>query len=806
MARLSIALQQGRCAQREGMTAKTEPTMSLQRVFPERNAIENGLALARQKGIAPVSHLLQQTGFSEEGLADGFADWLKIPRVRIASLSIDPETAKTITEKVALKHQCLPLKVEGSNLVMAMANPADYDAIQDVQFVSGLTVQPVVATRTEILDGIEELYHTDERMQEFLSQVSDSADFSILSDDSDKIDLDQADPRNAADQVPVVKMCNLILQEAIRSQASDVHLEPALNCLQVRMRIDGVLRGYIDVPKWLHHPLVSRIKILSSLDIAERRLPQDGRFKVKLQNKSVDVRVSTLPALYGENVVMRVLGATALPNLESMELSDWQLSTLTACLSQPQGMILLTGPTGSGKTTTLYSMISRRRSPEINIVTVEDPIEYQLPGINQVQVNTRAGLTFAGTLRSILRQDPDIILVGEIRDLETAEVAFQAANTGHLVLSTLHTDDSFGAIIRLLDLKVDRSLVSSSLSLIVAQRLARRICPECKELYTPSPEVLKKLHLEESDLVFYRGQGCHSCGKTGYAGRVGIFEMLRVTNTMKDLIRQNASESAIRRAAAVAGTTTLLEDAMSKMRRGVTNPDEVVRVIEVGTEDTFPCSKCSSSVNREFKSCPYCGFTLRNVCQACGQDLSPQWSLCPYCSRPADAATKQRAITTSEEAAHLLLASSEDSSPRRQLAPPAVAELPAVKRPKILVADDDKDILKAVMIALRQLPMDVEIFTASDGIQALESIEANKADLVILDVKMPRMDGFGVCEKLRKDIRTAFLPILMLTANSDQENRTRGYLVGTDDFVSKPFTIPDLVARVSRLLRRTYGV
>ena len=787
------------------MTAKIEPTMSLQRAVPERNEIEDGLAVARQKGIAPVDHLLQRPGFSEEGLADGFADWLRIPRVKIASLSIDPEAAKAITEKIAIKHQCLPLKVEGSKLVLAMANPADYDAIQDVQFVSGLTVHPVVATRTEILDGIAELYRTDQRMQEFLSQVSDSADFSILSEDPDKIDLDQPDPRNAADQIPVVKMCNLILQEALRCQASDVHLEPALNCLQVRMRVDGVLREYIDVPKWLHHPLVSRIKILASLDIAERRLPQDGRFKMKLHHKSADVRVSTLPALYGEKVVMRMLGATAPPNLQSMEFSDWQLSTLTDCLNQPQGMILLTGPTGSGKTTTLYSMMSRRRSPEINIVTVEDPIEYELPGINQVQVNSRAGLTFAGTLRSILRQDPDVILVGEIRDLETAGVAFQAANTGHLVLSTLHTDDTFGAIIRLLDLEVDRSLISSSLSLIVAQRLARRVCPECKEPYTPPPEVLQKLHLKESDQVFYRGRGCPSCGKTGYAGRVGIYEMLRVTNTMKDLIRQNASESALRRAAAVAGSATLLEDAMCKVRRGVTNPDEVVRVIEVGSEDTFPCSQCNSLVHREFKSCPYCGFVLRNACQACGQDLNPEWSLCPYCSTSANATAKQRATTT-EGPAHLLPAPSEGASPRPQLPSMSASEVPVGKRPKILVADDNKDIIKLVLVALRQLPMDVEIFTASDGIQALESIECNKADLVILDVKMPRMDGFGVCEKLRKDLRTAFLPILMLTANSDQEQRTRGYLVGTDDFVSKPFTVPDLVARVSRLLRRTYGV
>jgi len=291
------------------MTKNVEALALQRRVLP-RSEIEQGIALARQKGISPVDHLLDQKGFSEEAVAEGFAEWLRIPRVRIASLTIDPEAAKAINEKIALKYQCLPLKIEGTRLVMAMANPADYDAIQDVQFVSGFTVQPVVATRAEILDGIEEMYRIDELMQEFLSEVSDSSDFTILADDSDKSNLNLVDARSAADQVPVVKMCNLILQEAIRSQVSDIHLEPTLNCLQVRMRIDGVLREYIEVPKWLHLPLVSRIKILASLDIAERRVPQDGRFKAKLQNKSADLRVSTLPSLFGEIVVIRVLGTT----------------------------------------------------------------------------------------------------------------------------------------------------------------------------------------------------------------------------------------------------------------------------------------------------------------------------------------------------------------------------------------------------------------------------------------------------------------------------------------------------------------
>ena len=462
------------------MTSKNIETLALQRTVIPRNEIEQGIVLARQKGLSLVNHIVDQKGFSEEALAEGFAEWLKVPRVRIASLALDPEAGKAISEKIALKYQCLPLKVEGKRLVMAMANPADYDAIQDVQFVSGFTVQPVVATRSEILDGIEELYRTDELMQEFLSQVTDSVDFTILAEDTDKLNLDQEDARSAADQVPVVKMCNLILQEAIRSQASDVHLEPALNCMQVRMRIDGVLREYIEVPKWLHLPLVSRIKILAAMDIAERRVPQDGRFKVKVQNRSADLRVSTLPSLFGEKVVIRVLGTLAIPDLESMGFSDWQLSTLLNCLSQPQGMILLTGPTGSGKTTTLYSMIAKRRSSEINIVTVEDPVEYQLEGINQVQVNTRGGLTFPGTLRSILRQDPDVILVGELRDLETMSIAVTAAEMGILVMGTLHTNGAAQTVDRMVNVfPADkqphvRTMLSTSLRGVVSQQLLQR--------------------------------------------------------------------------------------------------------------------------------------------------------------------------------------------------------------------------------------------------------------------------------------------------------------------------------------------
>jgi type IV pilus assembly protein PilB len=777
---------------------------TLQRAVPTREEMQECAALARSKRVPLTDLLIKDRQYSEEALAEAFVDWLKLPRVRIASLTLDPEAAKAISERIATKHACLPLKLDDlGRLVVAMANPADYDAIQDVQFVSGYSVQPVVATRTEIMDGIQEVYGTEGRMKDLLAKVADGgSDFVIITEETEKVDLDQSDSRSAAELAPVVKMCNLILQEAVRSAASDVHLEPTLNCLQVRMRVDGVLREYIDVPKWLHHPLISRFKILACLDIAERRLPQDGRIKVKFQSRSIDIRASTLPTHFGEKLVLRILGTSSIPTLESMGLTEWQLTALTQALSQPQGTILLTGPTGSGKTTTLYSLISRRRSPEVNIVTVEDPIEYQLPGINQVQVNVKAGLTFAGSLRSILRQDPDVILVGEIRDLETAEIAFQSAITGHLVLSTLHASSAFAVVARLLDLGVDPAAVGASLNLIVAQRLARRICPQCKERYTPDPALLRTLKIDKPDAVFYRGRGCAACSQTGYAGRLGIYEMLRVTTVIKELIRQKGGEGALRRAAAMAGTTTLLEDGISKVLAGLTSLEEMLRVIELETEETYPCPQCRSMVTREFMSCPYCTQSLRVICESCRQDLKPEWKMCPYCTTPARSAAQTSPAEPStpapETKSQFLMPSSSHG--------PAQGALPAAKKPRILIVDDDPGIMKIIETTLKQLPVSADIFTANDGVEALQAIEKHGADVVILDVMMPRMDGFAVCDALRKDIRTAFLPILMLTANSDQAKRTQAYLVGTDDYMSKPFEVEDFLARVSRLLRRTYGL
>ncbi len=767
---------------------------------------------ARRRRVSLLDILLDEKKVSEENLADIMAKWLRLPRVHVASLTVEPNALSVISQELARKHTCLPVKLEGKSLVLAMANPADFEAVQALEFSSGLSIRPVVASRTEILDGIHSHYAPDEQLQDFLANVSESSEFNIMPDEEVNGDVNLDASRSAAEQAPVVKMCNLIIQDAVRAGASDIHVEAELNAIRVRLRVDGVLRDYMQVPKWLHNPLVSRMKILAKLDISERRLPQDGRIKIQHQAKSIDLRVSTLPTHFGEKVVLRLLGSSSIPGLEQLGFTEPQVAILDAALGQPQGMILTTGPTGAGKSTTLYSCLVRRQSPEVNIITVEDPIEYQIPGINQVQVNVKAGLTFAASLRSILRQDPDIILVGEIRDLETAEIAFQASMTGHLVLSTLHTNSTLATVARLLDIGVDPFLITSSVNVIIAQRLARRVCQRCKEPYTPSSGLLERVKVEEPNVIFYRGKGCQACGNTGFAGRVGIYEILRLTPTIKELINKKASEGEMRKAAGLAGTRFLLEEAMDKVRQGVTTLEEVLRVIQLQEEEITRCPKCNSFINLDFSTCPYCLHALKYLCESCGQELKLEWKICPYCNTRVERAP-------SAEGALRALPPGSALAPQRKPVAGALPAAPAaagpgeprgeraqVKKPRILVVDDDDGIKKVVQKALQQLPLDSDIMTAGDGEEALAAVEENIPDLVISDVMMPKMDGITLCQKLREDFRTAFIPIMMLTASADESNRTKAYMVGTDDYITKPFAVPDLNARVMRLLRRTYGL
>ena len=595
-------------------------------------------AMGRQpeyQKVALFDGLLGSGTLSEEALADAVAGMLELPRLSLSTVSLDPEAMKLLGEKGCRKYVCVALRIEGKALVVAIANPADYEAIRDIEFIAGMPVRPAVATRTEIGEALEQFFGTEDRLQDFLANVASPSQLLFVAQEKADAESEQID-LEAADLPPVVKMCNVLISDGIKNQASDIHIEPAVNFVQVRMRVDGVLREYMQIPKWLQSPLVSRLKILSKLDIAERRVPQDGRIKVNFLHRSVDLRVSTLPTHFGEKVVLRILGNADVPSLQSLGFSESQLPIMESVLHQPQGMILVTGPTGAGKSTSLYSMVTALRSPQVNIITVEDPIEYQLPGINQVQVNPKAGLTFASCLRSILRQDPDVILLGEIRDLETAEIAFQAAMTGHLVLSTLHTNSSLATVARLLDLGVDPQLITSAVSMILAQRLVRQTCAKCKTPHSPPARLLERLRIQEGDFVFHQGQGCAPCSMTGFSGRLGVYEMLRMTPSLKELIHRKAGEGELRKAAGMTGTRFLLDDAMEKARQGLTTLEEVMRVVQLQEDEITRCPECNAFINLDFSSCPYCLTTLRHLCTQCGEELKPEWLLCPYCNtRPS---------------------------------------------------------------------------------------------------------------------------------------------------------------------------
>ena len=482
-------------------------SMELGRPLTEQELTDEALGQALVHAGSQKSNVLDllvvEKKFSEESVADSFARRLRLTRVNLAATLPDPDAVKLVPEEMARRYQLVPLKLENRSLVVVMSNPANMDAQRDIEFSTGKTLKVLVATRTEVLDALEKLFATGEVLKDFLENISDVHNFQLVEEEK-VAEVDLKDSLGGAELPPVVKMVNLVVYDAIRNRSSDIHLEPTVNDMQVRVRIDGVMREFMQLPKWVCQPVVSRIKVLSKLDISERRVPQDGRLKVVIERRTVDMRISTLPTHLGEKVVMRILGSGQAPQITELGFEPEDLEAILRAAQTPQGMLLVTGPTGSGKTTSLYSLLNHRKSPEVNIITVEDPVEYQLPGINQVQINPKAGLTFAASLRSCLRQDPDIILVGEIRDHETAEVAFHASMTGHLVLSTLHPNSAAATLSRLLDLGIDPFVAGSSVILVMAQRLARKVCQFCKVNYSPPEMVLKRLNLP-ADGVYYRG-------------------------------------------------------------------------------------------------------------------------------------------------------------------------------------------------------------------------------------------------------------------------------------------------------------
>lgn len=700
---------------------------------------------------------------SEEETSRTVAEHLGVPFLN-PSTGVDPKAVQLIPLNLASQHAIFPVRVEDGVLFLAMKNPQDTEALDLARFAAGMPVKAHMAPHGALDKAIHDHYRVEDNIADYVkSSTDDKKSFELVSDkDGDGDDSDVKDLKKKSAAQPVIQMANSLLLQGIAKGASDIHIEPREKAVVVRHRVDGVLTEASQIPKWVQAALTSRIKIMSGMDIAEKRVPQDGRVKIRFEGKNIDLRVSSLPTQHGEKIVIRILDADkTAPTMGDIGFDPSLIAPIKSIINQPQGMFLVCGPTGSGKTTTLYGLLSEIVKKKINVVTLEDPIEYVLAGANQVQVNEKAGLTFAKSLRSVLRQDPNVVFLGEVRDGETAEIAMRASMTGHLVLSTLHTNDSIATITRLLDLKIEPYLAASSLSGILAQRLVRTICDGCREEHNPNPTIVKKVEQSlgrEIDFAFYHGKGCDKCGGTGYKGRMGIHEFLFVSPEIREIIRSSgASEAKIRQLAKKEGFRTLLEDALEKMKQGFTTVEEVERVVVFQGEESE-----------------------RPACAGCGKPSDKEWKSCPFCGRATDgSATLPAAIP----------------------AVPAAAKPAASSGNKILIVDDEEDVTRALAVHLLRNKYSVAV--ASNGREALEAVAKDRPDILLADVVMPVMDGLELVRALRRDAGTSFMPVILFSHKSAVKDRLQGFEAGTDDYLPKPFDPDEMLQRVKAVLRRS---
>src|SRR3954469_10754317 len=631
--------------------------------------IQQGLITEEDLGTALTEHkrtgerlcvvLVRMNLATEKQIAKALAFQLGFPCISLAENPPDPTAVVLIPKDVALKRVCVAVQLEKNLLTVAMSDPLLFSLVQDLEFQTGYPIKQVVSTRGDINDAIETGYPDKALMRTTAESRSELAvreretrqrpggpGVEVPSETAlaRRVEEDVFEPvaglKERSEAAPIIDLVDLVVKSAIKSKASDVHVEPMEKGVLIRHRLDGLLKEVMDLPKWVHEGLIARLKIMAGMDIAEKRLPQDGRLRSTAEDGTeVDFRVSTLRTLFGEKVVMRVLDhRKGVPSLEEIGMSAAALEEVRAFLRHQHGMILVVGPTGSGKTTTLSSSLKAVQSEKTNIITIEDPIEYQIPGVNQTQINDKIKLTFASALRSILRQDPDVILLGEIRDAETAKIAMQAAQTGHLVLSTLHTDNAPSVVTRLMDIGAEPYVIASALVGVVAQRLVRRLCLHCRRPYTPPAEVLRLLNLGDTEaaaIPFYKSVGCDQCNHTGYRGRIGIYEVMRVTDKLRRLITVKSTEDQLREAAVAGGMITLGEDGLAKVKSGITTPEELLRVVTEVREMRTLCSGCGSAVGVDFNACPQCGKRVGGGCPHCGRAMQPGWNFCPYCARSA---------------------------------------------------------------------------------------------------------------------------------------------------------------------------
>jgi type II secretory ATPase GspE/PulE/Tfp pilus assembly ATPase PilB-like protein len=708
-------------------------------------------------------------------------------RMKIANLSLVSQQAKELVpEHLVRKYRVLPLAISDSILDIATSDPHDLDCERTLAFALGRTVRMSLASPTKISERLDEVYRPENVIDTILEGMAGDYDIESIGETVDEMEMELGATR--AKDRPVIQLVDRIVAEGIQSRASDIHLEPEEAGVAVRYRIDGVLRQVMILPKAAGIPLVSRVKIMAELDIADRLRPQDGRARVAVNGNRVDLRVSTLPASQGEKVVIRILDQrSTVLSLDGLGLNPDEFERINQLLQSREGIILVTGPTGSGKTTTLYSMLRTIQARGVNIVTVEDPVEYRLQGIVQVQVNEKAGLTFAAALRSILRQDPDVILVGEVRDKETAMIAVQASLTGHLVLTTLHTIDASSSVTRLMDIGVESYKIAASIKGVVAQRLVRRLCPQCRELAVGQvPDRLKKWFPDGSTL--YRQVGCSECSNTGYRGRLAITEVLISTPEVERRIAANESAERLADAGREGGMRGLFESCVQHVRNGATTLDELVRVLEVPGEPdpragttASRASQLGDTVVNEEPGGPSHGLPTDASARLLGGEILP----------PPQKGKVQTLHTAPPSAF---------TGKSFQLVDEGNVNANGESKKVLLVEDED---------ALRRVLKDLleregfTVFEAADGVVALDEIDRAAPDIVVLDLNLPRLDGYGVLSHLRARAATAELPVIVLTAKGDEESEVRVFEYGASDYLTKPFRPRALSARLHSLLGRT---
>src|SRR5437899_1906619 len=686
-------------------------------------------------------------------------------RLKVADPSrIDLTARDGVPEQLARRYHVLPLRLTDSFLELGTANPFDLDAEKALAFATAREIRLFLLPPSKISEKLDEMYKPDKALNKLLEGMSDAEVLTTLPDapHPEELNVSEAD----ASQKPVVRLVDMIISEGILSRASDIHVEPEEGGVAVRYRIDGVLRQVMKIPRQAGLPLILRIKIMSSLDIADRLRPQDGRARVAVNGQPIDLRVSTLPAQLGEKVVIRILDSRGtVKSLDTLGLNPGEAEAIKRLLENHEGILLVTGPTGSGKTTTLYSAINQIKSEGVNIVTVEDPVEYRMQGIVQVQVQEKAGLTFAAALRSILRQDPNVVLVGEIRDKETAQIAVQASLTGHLVLSTLHTNDAANAVTRLVDIGVESYKIAAALRGVIAQRLMRKLCPTCKQVWMEAPaERLKKWLPKETPL--YRAAGCPDCAMTGYRGRFSILEVLTVTPEVERRIAAGETADHIAEAGRRSGMKSLWESGLAHVLRGESTIDELTRVVDVPVEEGGVAAAVAPAPSR----------------------------------RSPGAVELPRGAPSAGPVAPAAEPVVEHFELLEEPAPPRVSGTHGLPARKVLLVDDEDSLRKVVKELLERDGYIVA--EARDGAQALDQIDRVGPDIIVLDLNMPGLDGYGVLSHLRSRPATADIPVIVLTAKGDEDNEVRVFELGADDFLTKPFRARALSARLEAVLGR----